>query len=84
MRVLKYRAHPSIIAIKETCDLSTCFNFLFVDKEDILKEIKHFKVNKATQNTEILTKLIEENIVIFADFIFENLNVFLNQFFHHH
>ena len=32
------------------------------------------KANKAIQNTEIPTKLIEENLDIFADFIFENLN----------
>ena len=32
------------------------------------------KVNKATQDTDIPTKLIKENSDIFADFIFENLN----------
>ena len=52
----------------------TCFNNSFVDKEDILKEIKNLKANKATQNTEILTNLIEENLDIFVDFVFENLN----------
>ena len=51
----KYRAHPSILAIKKNCNSSTCFNFSFVDKEDTLKEIKNLKVNKATQNTEIPT-----------------------------
>ena len=72
--IVKYRAHPSIIAIKENFNSSTPFNFLFVDKEDILKEIKNLKANKATQNTDIPTKLTKENSVIFADFIFENLN----------
>ena len=72
--IVKYRSHPSIIAIKENFNSSTPFNFLFVDKEDILKEMKNLKVNKATQNTDILTKLIKENSDIFADFIFENLN----------
>ena len=32
------------------------------------------KANEAIKNTEIPTKLIEENLDIFADFIFENLN----------
>ena len=77
--VVKYRAHPSIIAIKENCNLSTRFNFSFVDKEDILKEIKNLKGNKATQNTDIPTKLIKENSDIFADFIFENLNDSISQ-----
>ena len=67
--IVKYRAHPSIIAIKENFNSSTSFNFLFVDKEDILKEIKNLKTNKATQNTEIPTQLIKENSDIFADFI---------------
>ena len=72
--IFKYKTHPSIIAIKENFNSSTPFNFLFVDKEDILKEIKNLKANKATQNTDITTKLIKENSDIFADFIFENLN----------
>ena len=71
---VKYRAHPSIIAIKENCNSSTPFNFSFVDKEDILKEIKNLTANKAIQNTDIPTKLIKENSDIFADFIVENLN----------
>ena len=41
--VVKYRAYPSIIAIKENCNSSTPSNFSFVDKEDILKEIKKFE-----------------------------------------
>ena len=39
-----------------------------------MKEINNMKTNKATQNTDIPTKLIKENSDIFADFIFENLN----------
>ena len=72
--IVKYKAHPSIIAIKENFNSSTPFNLLFVDKEDILKETKNLKANQATQNTDIPTKLIKENSDIFADFIFENLN----------
>ena len=59
MRTVKYRTHPSITAIKKNCSSTTCFNFSFVDKEDTLKEIKNLKANKATQNTEIPTKLME-------------------------
>ena len=43
--VVKYRAHPGIITIKENCNSSTRFNFSFVDEEDILKEIKNLKGN---------------------------------------
>ena len=45
--IAKYWTHPSIIAIKENCNSSTPFNFSFVDK--------------ATQNTDISTKLIKES-----------------------
>ena len=55
--IVKYRVHPNIIAIKENCNSSTPFNFSFVNKEAILKEIKNLKANKATQNTDIPTKL---------------------------
>ena len=36
--IVKYRVHPSIIAIKKNCNASTLFKFSFVDKEDILKK----------------------------------------------
>ena len=72
--IVKYRAHPSIIAIKKNCNASTFFNFSFEDKEDILKETKKLKANKATQNTDIPTKLIKENSYIFANSIFETLS----------
>ena len=63
---MKYRAHPSIIAIKENCTSKSNFNFSFVEKVDILKEIKMLQSNKATQNTDIPTKLIKDNAGIFA------------------
>ena len=37
------------------------------------------KANKAAQNTDIPTRLIEENSNIFAVFIFENLNDSISQ-----
>ena len=51
--IVKYRVHPSIIVIKENCTCKS--NFSFVEKVDILKEIKIFQSNKATQNTDIPT-----------------------------
>ena len=39
-----------------------------------MKEINKVKTNKATQSTDILTKLIKENSDIFGDFIFGNYN----------
>ena len=76
---MKYRAHPSIIAIKENCTSKSNFNFSFVEKVDILKEIKMLQSNKATQNTDIPTKLIEDNVDIFAEFVFISLNKCVEQ-----
>ena len=68
--IVKYRTHPSIIAIKGNCTSKSNFNFLFVEKVDILKEIKMLQSNKVAQNTDIPTKLIKDNADIFAEFIF--------------
>ena len=77
--IVKYRAHPSIIVIKENCTSKSNFNFSFVEKVDILKEIKMLQSNKATQNTDIPTKLIKDNADIFAEFIFISLNKCIEQ-----
>ena len=67
------------ISLQQNCNSSTPFNFEFVDKEDILKEIKNLKTNKTKQNTDIPTNLIKEILDVFADFIFENLNDSISQ-----
>ena len=76
---MKYRAHPSIIAIKENCTSKSNFNFSFVEKVDILKEIKMLHSNKATQNNDIPSELIKDNADIFAEFIFIGLNKCIEQ-----
>ena len=69
--IVKYRAHRSIIATKENSTSKCNFNFSFVEKVDILKEIKMLHSNKATQNTDIPTKLIKDVLV----------QIFLRNFF---
>ena len=76
---MKYRTHPSIIAIKENCTSKSNCNFSFVEKVDILKEIKTLQSNKATQNTDIPTKLIKGNADIFAEFVFISLHKCIEQ-----
>ena len=72
--IVRYRHHPSILAIKKFCNSKSPFLFKNVQKEEILKELNNLKVNEATQNTDIPTKIITENSDIFGDFIFSNLN----------
>ena len=75
---IRYRNHPSIVAIKKFCNSKSPFAFKNVQKEEILKEINNLNINKATQNTNISTKIIKENSDIFGDFIFSNLNCCVN------
>ena len=77
--ILKYRAHPSVVAIKENCTSKSNFNFSFVEKVDILKDIKMLQLNKATQNADIPTKLIKDNEDIFAEFVFISFNKCIEQ-----
>ena len=45
-----------------------------VERDETIKEINNLKTNKATQITDITTKLIKENSDVFGDFISENFN----------
>ena len=72
--ILKYRNHPSIIAIRDKYKISECFKFTEVDQKEIEKEIIKLDVNKASQRSDIPTKTIKENIDIFGDFIGKSYN----------
>ena len=62
--ILKYRNHPSIIAIRKKYKISECFKFTEVDQKDIEKEILKLDVNKASQSSDIPTKIVIENVDI--------------------
>ena len=72
--IMKYRFHPSIVAIKKNCNSDLSFSFFQVERHEIMKEINNLKTNKATQSTDLPTKLIKESFDIFGDFIFGNYN----------
>ena len=46
---IKDMNHRIIIAMRECCTYSK-FSFSFIEKTDILKEVKDFQLNKATQD----------------------------------
>ena len=73
--IVRYRNHPSIVEIKKFCNSKSHFSSKNVQKEEIHEEVN---INKATQNTDISTKIIKENSDIFGDFIFSNLNCCIN------
>ena len=66
--IIKYRPHPSIFAIKENCNSGLSFGFSQVERDEIMKKINNFNTNKATQSTDIPTKLIKENSEIFGNY----------------
>ena len=55
--IVRYRHHPSIVAIKKFRNSKSHFSFKNVQKEEIHKELNNLNINKATQNT----KIIKEN-----------------------
>ena len=68
--ILKYRKHPSIIAIESK------YRDVFVEVNDanIEKEILNLNTNKASQNSDMPTKVIKENSDIFSSFLCTSFN----------
>ena len=71
---MKYRNHPSIIAIQNKCKDKGSFNFIAVDQKQSDKEILKPDVNKASQNSDIPIKALKENIDIFSNFLINSFN----------
>ena len=66
--ILKYRNHPSILAICERKKAQINFCFKEVSIEEIQKEILNLNNKKTSQNPDIPTKIIKENSDIFEKF----------------
>ena len=64
--ILKYKNHPSILAIQKYSKNKT-FHFKEVNIGEVEKEILKLDKTKASQKTDIPTRIIKENIDIFAD-----------------
>ena len=71
---MKYRNHPSIIAIRSKCKDKGNFNFIEVDQKQIEKEILKLDVNKASQSSDIPIKVLKENSDIFSNFLCNSFN----------
>ena len=63
--ILKYKKHPSILAIRNKCNRNGIFSFREVSFKEIETEIRLLKLNKASQNSDIPTEIIKENSDIF-------------------
>jgi len=67
--ILKYRKHPGVIAIRDKFKIKDAFSFVEVDQKEIEKEILSMDVNKASQGSDIPTKIVKENFDIFGSFV---------------
>lgn len=70
------RNYPAIIAVKGRW---TKFMFSYIEKTDLLKNIKNSQGNKLNQGSDTLTTLINYNSDLFIDFIFTNLSISITQ-----
>ena len=82
--ILKYKKHPSILAIQTKCNINGVFSFNEISLKHIEKEISLLKLNEASQYSDIPTKIVKENSDTFSDFIYESINDFINLLFFHH
>ena len=65
--ILKYKNHPSIVAIRNANNNSH-FHFSEVSVEEVDKEIRELSPRKSVQGTGIAMRVLKENINIFADY----------------
>ena len=65
--------------IKSKIDKQLKFSFTPVQYEDILRTIKSLKVSKASQQSDIPTRILIYNSEYFASYFHENINYFLGE-----
>ena len=63
-----------IVIIKRKNNRSGKFSFSSVNYDDILKKTKSLNTSKASQQTDIPTKILKENYEFFARYFHENIN----------
>ena len=72
--ILKYENNPSIIAIQNKFKGGNVFYFREFKKKEIQKEIHNFNNNKASQHSDIPTKITKSKSGIFSDFLYVGIN----------
>ena len=75
--IVKYKNHPSIFTIQANINGRIIF-FIEVIAQDIKKGIFDLETKKSLQISGILTKIIKENVDVFADFLGTSINSSIN------
>ena len=74
LRIIEqYKNHPSVFAISEQ-KLNKHFPFEYIPKSGIKKESLNLDVSKASQDSDIPTKIIKVNADIFAEVLYNVFN----------
>ena len=71
--ILKYKNHPNILAVQKYSK-NKIFHFEEINIGEVKKEILKLDKTKASQKTDISTRIIKENIDIFVDFLCASIN----------
>ena len=70
-----YKNHPSIKVINKKRSLDeTTFSFTPIERDELISEIKNLDEKKASQESDIPTKIIKGNYEFFSDFLLSPLN----------
>ena len=79
--ILKYKNHPSIVAIRNANNNSH-FHFNEVSVEEVYKELRKLGPRKSAQSTDIPIRVLKENADIFADYVcgFSNESIKISTF----
>ena len=70
----KYKNHPSIKLIKTNSENNASFRFQEIQTIEIEKELKNLDCPKASQDSDIPTKIIKDNIGIFVPALLTEFN----------
>ena len=62
------------MSIQNKCKNQIKFAFEETDLAHIEKEINNWKINRASQSSDISTKSIKENVDIFEEFLWKRIN----------
>ena len=76
----KYRNHPSILVIHEQKKAQISFCFKQISIEEMQKEILNLNNKKASQNSDISTKIIKENSDIYEKVLCSFINDSIRSF----
>ena len=72
--IVKYRNHPSIFTMGETCKKNPQVSFRCINKDKMLKEILNLDASKSCQGSDISSRIIKESADIFTGILYSSLN----------